>query len=587
MQLIFLFFLIQWIKCWNVITSKKIIESIKNDYLIFDDDYQIVANGSYSIKYEGVIGYRRLNIMFDAKSNCSQVDILIKVNGIKRNFLVVEKDFKEYHIEFEHQTSDIKIEFIFDDQIQLSMRNFNIFIEECPQNCKFCLSGFCDLEIIDQCEKLRFKEQCVDECPKGYLSEFRECIKTSLNQISLNQKSVKNDFGSIKRFGDNQELIIDFEQNFQGWLEIVFNCYGKQEDHYNSILKISKENTQSETIHPFLPIYYNTQSYKYCKQRFELDCIQVKGYCKMEFQEKNNIMIQSYTKNVENSGYWNIDEIKLYDKEIKYYDCSINECEQCSFNKLCSKCKQNSYLYQNQCIKQCPYFTIQKDAKCINIDEQQQDVSFLIKLVSPFQDFQQIFGQKTFDMKELISFRYENGTTFIGGGLKDNWRRTTFTKQLNLGKHYQIRLMFNLSIENSTSDSDCFTYTIDGKTFLVHQNVSYIDRTLYHNKNILNMNLGCKISSNGRCVISNYYFMTMKCSPLCLQCVGSLASDCRAFQKDIDNFDYLKLKCLEGYYLDNYGCQKCSVGCQICESLNKCLKCKDDKDGQFHCLPYI
>lgn len=31
-------------------------------------------------------------------------------------------------------------------------------------------------------------------------------------------------------------------------------------------------------------------------------------------------------------------------------------------------------------------------------------------------------------MKELISFRYENGTTFIGGGLKDNWRRTTFTK---------------------------------------------------------------------------------------------------------------------------------------------------------------
>ena len=70
--------------------------------------------------------------------------------------------------------------------------------------------------------------------------------------------------------------------------------------------------------------------------------------------------------------------------------------------------------------------------------------------------------------------------------------------------------MFNVSFENSTSDSDCFTYTIDGKTFFVRKNVSYIDHTLYHNKNIFNMNLGCKISSNGRCVISNYYFMIMK-----------------------------------------------------------------------------
>ncbi|CAD8160027.1 unnamed protein product [Paramecium octaurelia] len=586
MQLIFLFFLIQWIKCWNVITSKKIIESIKNDQMILEEDYLIVANGSYSIKYEGVQAYRRLHIMFDAKSNFSQVEILIKVNGIKRNFLVVEKDFTEYHIEFEHQASDIIIQFIFSDFIQFSIRNFNLFIDECPQNCKYCLSGFCELEILDQCEKLRFKDQCVDECPKGYIAEFRECIKTSLNQMGLNQKSVKNDFGLTKRFGENQELLIDFQQNFEGYLEILFNCYGKQEEHYNSILKISKENAQPETIHPFLPIYYNTQSYKYCKPRFELDCIQVKGYFKMQFQEQNNITIYSYSKSSENAGYWIIEEIKLYDKEIKSYDCRINECEQCSFNKVCSKCNQNLYLYENQCIKQCPYYTIQKDAQCINIDEQQQDVSFLVKLVSPFQKFLEIFGQKTFDMKELISFRYENGTTFIGGGLKDNWRRTTFTKQLNLGKHYQIRLMFNLTIENSTSDSDCFTYTIDGKTFLVHKNVSFIDRTLYHNKNILNMNLGCKISSNGRCVISNYYFMTMKCSPLCLQCVGSLASDCRAFQKNIEKFDYSNLQCIDGYYLDENGCQKCSVGCLTCESYNKCLKCKDDKDGQFYCLPY-
>lgn len=58
-------------KCWNVITSKKVIESFKNDDLILEDDYLIVANQSYSIKYEGVKGYRRLHIMFDAKSNVS------------------------------------------------------------------------------------------------------------------------------------------------------------------------------------------------------------------------------------------------------------------------------------------------------------------------------------------------------------------------------------------------------------------------------------------------------------------------------------------------------------------------------------
>lgn len=49
-------------------------------------------------------------------------------------------------------------------------------------------------------------------------------------------------------------------------------------------------------------------------------------------------------------------------------------------------------------------------------------------------------------MKENINFRYENLTTFIGGGLLDSWRRTTFSKQLNLGKHYAIRVMFNISI---------------------------------------------------------------------------------------------------------------------------------------------
>ncbi|CAD8045502.1 unnamed protein product [Paramecium primaurelia] len=587
MLLIFLFFLIQWINCWNVITSKKIIEPINNDNFIMEDDYLIVSNGSYLLKYEGLQGYRKLHMIFDAKANLSQVEILLKVNGIKRNFLVVEEDFKEFHIEFEHQAPDIKIQFNFDEQIQFSIRNFNLFIEECPKNCKYCLSGYCDLEILDQCEKLRYKNQCVDECPKGYISEFRECIKTSLNQLGLNQMSIDNDIGQTKKFGENQELHVDFGQNFVGWMEIVFNCYGKQQEHYNSILKIFKENAQPELIHPFLPIYYNTQSYKQCKQRFELDCIQVKGYLKMEFQEQNTITIYSYSKNVENTGFWNIDEIKFYDKEIKYYECTINECESCSFNQVCSQCKVNLYLYENQCVKQCPYFTIKKGGKCIKIDEEQKDVSFIIKLDSPFQELLSIFGQKTFDMKEQISFRYENGTTYIGGGLKDNWRRTTFTKQLNLGKHYSIRLMFNLSIENSTSELDCFTYTIDGKTYLVHKNESYIDHPLYHNKNILNLNLGCKISNNGRCVISNYYFMIMKCSPLCLQCVGPLQSDCKAYQKDIDKFDYQKQKCLEGYYLDDYGCIKCSVGCLICETYNKCLKCKDDKDGEFYCLPYI
>lgn len=58
--------------------------------------------------------------------------------------------------------------------------------------------------------------------------------------------------------------------------------------------------------------------------------------------------------------------------------------------------------------------------------------------------------------------------------------------------------MINLSIKNSTSESDCLTYTIDGKTFLINKNASYIDHTLYHNETILNLNLGCKISNNGR-----------------------------------------------------------------------------------------
>lgn len=70
--------------------------------------------------------------------------------------------------------------------------------------------------------------------------------------------------------------------------------------------------------------------------------------------------------------------------------------------------------------------------------------------------------------------------------------------------------MFNISIINSTSNTDCFFYSIDGITYSINKTTTYIDHKISHSKLILNMNLGCKISSYGRCIISNYYLMVMK-----------------------------------------------------------------------------
>ena len=76
-------------------------------------------------------------------------------------------------MEFEHQSSDVSINFEFESEIELTLRNFNLFIQECPKNCKFCLSGSCQLELKEQCDKLQYKDKCVEECPEGTFVEYR------------------------------------------------------------------------------------------------------------------------------------------------------------------------------------------------------------------------------------------------------------------------------------------------------------------------------------------------------------------------------------------------------------------------------
>ncbi|CAD8148102.1 unnamed protein product [Paramecium pentaurelia] len=583
MQLIFLFFLIEVSFSWNPILSSRIIESIDKENIIIKEDYQIIAEGSFSISYQGLQSYRELYIMFDAKTNKSESEILILVNGVRRNIIQVKGVYNEFHMKFQHQTPNVVIQIRIEKQTKLEIRNFNMFVQECPKDCKYCLSGGCDLQLYESCDQLRYKDLCVEECPDGTVAEQNQCVQAGLKEIEQVKSFLQDELSTIQKFGDQKLLKLNFDNDFNGQLEIVFNCYSNQKRNADQIIKVDLMKGQSQIMYPFLNTYINLQHYKECKSKYELECVQVKGLFEIDFLKQHQVNIDSYTNGIQQMGYWEVESLKIYNETKRFYQCEIKNCNQCSFNNICQKCQDQFYLYQNQCIKKCPLFTILENYRCINFNDNQPNLKFLVKLESPFQDLSEIFGQITFDLKESISFRYENETTFIGGGLLDQWKRTTFSKQLNLGRHYAIRIMFNISLENSTLDQDSFIYSIDGKTFKVLNNQTYIDQTLYHNKNILNLNLGCKISSNGRCVISNYYFMTMKCSHLCQSCTGPSQSDCKVFQPNIEKFDYKKFKCFDGYYLSENGCIVCSKGCQLCESFDRCLKCQDIKEAEFIC----
>ncbi|CAD8051813.1 unnamed protein product [Paramecium primaurelia] len=587
MQLIFLFFLIKVSQSWNPILTSRIIESIDNENIIIQDDYLIIAEGSFSISYQGLQEYRQLHIMFDAKTNKSQSEILIVVNGVRRSVIQLQREFNEFHMQFQHQAPNVMIQIKFDKQTKVEIRNFNIFIEECPKDCKYCLSGQCDLELFERCDKLRYQHQCLEECPEGTIAENNQCVQAKIKEIEQIKSFLQEGLQTMQKFGEEKQVNLNFDNDFNGQLEIVFNCYSKKERNNDQLIKIDLMQNQSRVLYPFLYIYWNLQSYKQCKSKLELECLQVKGMFEIDFLKQHQININSYSKKIDQGGYWEIESLKIYKMEQRSYDCEIQNCNLCSYQNQCQRCVEGFYVYQNKCIKKCPLYTVLNNNSCINLNENQADLDILVKLISPFQDLEQIFGQISFDLQEKISFRYENETTFIGGGLLDQWRRTTFSKQMNLGRHYAIRIMFNISIENSSQDQDSFIYSIDGRTYNVYKNTSFIDHTLNHNKNILNLNLGCKISSNGRCVISNYYFMIMKCSPLCQSCTGPFQQDCKIYQSNIQKFDYKNYQCQDGYYLSDYGCQICTQGCQICQSINKCLKCQDTKEGRFFCKPNL
>ncbi|CAD8148083.1 unnamed protein product [Paramecium octaurelia] len=587
MQLLFLFFLIGGYYSWHPILLSRIIEPIDNENIIIQDDYLITAEGNFSISYQGLPGYRELYLVFDAKTNKSQSDILIIVNGVKRGVIQLEGEYNQFHLQFQHQAPNVVIQIRFEKQTKVEIRNFNMFIKECQKGCKYCLSGSCDLELFENCNKLRYKDQCLEECPEGTIAEYNSCVQASLTEIEQAKTFLQEELNTIQKFGGEKQVKLNFETDFNGHLEIVFNCYSKQVTNWDQLLKIDLMNGKSQVLYPFLFTYWNLQSQKFCKSKFELECVQVRGLFEMDFLKQNQININSYSKKIEQTGFWEIESLKIYNVGQRSYECEIKNCSQCSYHNQCAKCAEGFYVYQNECIKKCPFYTVKYESSCINLDEKHTDINLLVRLVSPFQDIKEILGQISFDLTEKISFRYENETTFIGGGLLDQWRRTSFSKQMNLGKHYAIRIMFNISIENSSLESDSFIYSIDGRTFNVYKNTSYVDHTINHNKNILNLNLGCRISSNGRCVISNYYFMTMKCSPLCQSCTGPSQQECKVYQSNIEKFDYQNNQCQDGYYLSDNGCQVCSQGCLICQNLNKCLKCQDTREAEFICKPNL
>ncbi|CAK62543.1 unnamed protein product (macronuclear) [Paramecium tetraurelia] len=499
----------------------------------------------------------------------------------------------------------------------VGIKQIHVFQIQCPQHCQNCeetenriYCQDCQQNFTLQqnlgtcsCQNFIFKNQCLKQCPEGYsASLFSGCkkveyLETSTFGQNTNLKINKNFEQSIQ-LKKSSQVRLDFElilSNFKVFQQIeitVNDIYQGGITNYYSNLYISIFNI-SET-----------------KCQYSSNCTLIKLQTPLIDVNSSNLNLNIGFRPTKSKGHkqrYNRfedlgDPTKSEDSEIIIQNiqltqllidesiCSQDNCKVCDLKYIeqdeCKQCKEGFYLFENQCLSQCPEETVVEGFYCKAFLNKQTNSQLILKDIDITQE--NWAGETSLpDQHSVFQFRF-NKTNLLFGG---KWRRQEFTKILILQPHYALTYKFTVSyIDLSDKDEETgFFYQLDGGeyNFINPKDLIQIDgdankpdsiveysKYFKHTNNDIMITIGC--NTNGFCFLQDYYLIIHTCTPYCKSCTGPSKSECLEFTRNSYEFDYKTKQCKAGYFeSDDKVCQRCEVSdCSECISKYQCQICK-------------
>ncbi|CAD8062026.1 unnamed protein product [Paramecium sonneborni] len=504
-------------------------------------------------------------------------------------------------------------------QKYVGIKQIHIFQMECPQNCQECEyndnSSLVCLECennftfqVNQnkcyCTNFEFQNQCLKQCPDGYAANiYRGCTKVELletysfgqntnlklnknfeqqlqlkksSQIQLEVDIILSNFKAFQQF----DIMIN--DIYQGWIANYYsNIYIQIYNISESQCEYSKNCTLIKLQTPIVDV---NSSILNVKTTF-------KPIKSQSHKPRYNLLedLEDEKQSLESEII--IQKIKITQLLIDETICSQQNCKICDQKYIeqdqCKQCKEGFYLFENECVQQCPEESIQEDFHCKTFLKKQSNSKFIVKDVDITQN--NWAGEiSLLDNRSQFQYRF-NKTNLLFGG---KWRRQEFTKILILEPHYALTYTFTVSYIDLSENNDQqtgFFYQIDGGeyNYINPQDLIQIDgdankpdsivqysKYFKHTNNDIMITIGC--NTIGYCFLQDYYLIIHKCTPYCKSCTGPSKSECLEFTRNLYEFDYKTKLCKSGYFEnDDKICQKCEVAnCSECKSKYQCNICK-------------
>ncbi|CAD8151414.1 unnamed protein product [Paramecium pentaurelia] len=505
----------------------------------------------------------------------------------------------------------------------VGIKQIHVFQMECPQNCQNCQYDDYRIVCLDcrnnftlqpsqgmcYCTNFKFKDQCLKQCPEGYsANRFSSCKKVEFLDTqtfgqNINLKLNKNFEQQIQLKKSSQirldiDLILSNFQAFQQFEIIINDVYSGLIANYYSNLYLSIFNI-SETS-----CQYSSNCTLIQLQTPLIDVNSSLLNVNITFRPINSKFHKPRYNRFEDLGDSNkpkdseiiIQNMKVTQLLIDEPVCFQENCKICDQKYIeqdqCKQCKDGYYLFENQCLNQCPETTIQEGFYCKTFLNKQSNSKLIVNDVDITQ-YNWAGEISLTDQQSLFQYRF-NKTNLLFGG---KWRRQEYTKILILEPHYALTYTFTVSyIDLSDKDEQTgFFYQLDGGEYHyinpkdliqidgdANKPDSIVEYSKYfkHTNNDIMITIGC--NTNGYCFLQDYYLIIHKCTPYCKVCTGPSKSECLEYTRNSYEFDYKTKQCKSGYFeSDDKLCQRCEVkDCSECDSQYQCQICK--KGCQLH-----
>ncbi|CAD8148406.1 unnamed protein product [Paramecium octaurelia] len=280
----------------------------------------------------------------------------------------------------------------------------------------------------------------------------------------------------------------------------------------------------------------------------------------------DNLKIQIYSDTYKQStSRWAISDFF-----IDALRCTEN-CAKCLNDQVCVSCETGYFLLKQQCVVTCPLsYTVQKDNKCLEMDEETQYSEYLLNEL--------ILTKLHGTMPNVTS--YFNGYRHLGGLQVSTTRYNQ--KFQYLKPHYQIRAAFKVDLINIKQSKGYLSINLGNYSQTVSTDPARLYQTTTVNFEFAHSSkyLKLQIISQGfsqyfKSGISNMRIVIDYCYPTCTACTGSRIDECLQWSYD-PNYDKQSNLCQLSTYFYNDSCTPCDSQCSSCIQQNYCTLCSSD-----------